>query len=380
MSNIKVKIKYPWKGSDSQYYKSMIENSPDGVDFFNPIKKIGNITNAKKFSKSNNLKKIVRKIASIVNIPNYIFPDKNDNNFDVIHCAHSLYLGKKPWVTDVEMYWNFSASSKISHSKSGMNKIKKTLSRKSCKKIIAWTETAKKQILDALQDDLIAKKITVMPYALPLGKTNTRTDNKINILFSSRYFYAKGGAQALKAIDILTKKYNNVNGFIVGQVPKKIINFYKSNDKMKFFGFIPLEKITNEVYPNSDIFIYPGFSDSFGFVIPEAMSFGIPIISIDRFSRKDLIEDSKTGFILPLEGIKYRKNETNGVDDGIPIIKNEDKLIDSFVSKASLLIEDKELLKKMSKNCLREVSDGKFSLKRRNDALKKIYMEAAESG
>ena len=63
------------------------------------------------------------------------------------------------------------------------------------------------------------------------------------------------------AIDKLTKKYNDVMGIIISDVPKEIFKKYQENKKIKFLGLIPQEKLFNEIYPSSDIFLYPSFSD-----------------------------------------------------------------------------------------------------------------------
>lgn len=377
MGKIKVCLRYPWKTSDSQYYKSMIDNPPEGVDITNSIKKVGNITSSsKKFAKSNRIKKYVRKVAGLLSAPNVIIPNKNDNYSDLIHCAHSLYLGDMPWVTDVEMYWSFASSHEIALSRMGRKRIKKMLKKDSCKKIIAWTNTAKKQIIENLDDKNIEKKITVISHAVPLPQFKKTKKDKINLLFLARYFYSKGGLQSLKVMDVLTKKYKNVYGIIIGGVPEEIIKKYSSNKKIKIMGLTPHKKIMKDIYPDSDIFIYPGFSDSFGFAIPEAMSFGLPVISVDRFSRKDLIKNNKTGFVVDFPEITYKWNCVNGVADGIPQIPNEDDVLDDMVTRASQLIESPKLLKKMSENCKEEVRSGMFSIKERNKKLKKVYKEA----
>ena len=44
--------------------------------------------------------------------------------------------------------------------------------------------------------------------------------------------------------------------------------------------------------------------------------------------------------------------------------------------KISILIEDNELRRKMGRNARREIETGKFSIKKRNEKLKKIFDEA----
>ena len=71
----------------------------------------------------------------------------------------------------------------------------------------------------------------------------------------------------------------------------------------------------------------------------------------------------KTGFIIP------RKKEIN-------YDQLDEEIIKKIEEKASLLIENKKLREKMSKNCLKTIKDGKFSIRERNKKLKRIYGEA----
>ncbi|MBA7613120.1 hypothetical protein ES703_20363 [subsurface metagenome] len=54
----------------------------------------------------------------------------------------------------------------------------------------------------------------------------------------------------------------------------------------------------------------------------------------------------------------------------------EPEVVDELVTKISLLMENFDLRKKMAKAARWEIEHGKFSIKRRNDRLKKIFDEA----
>jgi glycosyltransferase involved in cell wall biosynthesis len=170
----------------------------------------------------------------------------------------------------------------------------------------------------------------------------------------------------LEAFDILTKKYSNVEATFISDIPKNIFEKYSKNKKIKIFGLLPYEKIIKEIYPSSDIVIYPGYSDSFGFAFIESLAFGLPVVTVDGFARKDIIENGKTGYVIekPKEFV-FKHNR---------VIEKE--IIEKLVEKASKLIENKNLRKKMSKECIKTVRTGKFSIKERNNRLRRIYEEA----
>ncbi|PKM92360.1 MAG: hypothetical protein CVU81_00880 [Euryarchaeota archaeon HGW-Euryarchaeota-1] len=126
---------------------------------------------------------------------------------------------------------------------------------------------------------------------------------------------------------------------------------------------MPQKKLFEEIYLKTDILVYPSFTDTFGFAITEAMSFGIPVVSVEGHSRNELIDNSKTGFIVNLpENFSFNLNQ----------IENKE-LLKNLEEKTEELIKHKNLRNNMSKNCLKEIENGKFSIKNRNKKLKRIW-------
>lgn len=357
---MKVYLQYPWKFPDSPYYKYLIDSPPKDIKFKNIKKQKGVITKKNIFLFSNFLKKNIRKWTNKLNlsIPNAHLSPKGD--YDLIHCAHCLSKNKdKPWVADIEMMGSLVFTGYREYK--NMNKVKKILMNKNCKKIMPWTKEIEKKFLKRFPQ--MKNKTEVIYPAIPYKKINKKTNkNRINLIFSGRYFFEKGGLDSLKAIDLLTKKYKNVYAFFNSEIPENILESYKKNKKISFYGLIPQEKLFS-LYTSSDISIYPGYTDSFGFAYLESMSFGIPIVTVDGFARKEIVGEKKTGFVIPRpKNMEKRK------------INKE--IVDEIISKTSILIENKKLREKMSKECIKTIKDGKFSIKERNKKLKKIYNEA----
>jgi len=356
---MKVYLQYPWKFPDSPYYKYLIQSPPQGIEYLNIEKQKGVITSKSFFWFSNFLKRNIRRFTSLFNlsIPNTHLSPSGD--YDLIHCAHCLSKNTdKPWVADIEILWSMWISGR--ESLLGREKVKKILLNKNCRKIMPWTERTKEDILRVFPE--IKEKIEVVYPTVQTKKIIRKKNKEIVIIFSGRYFYSKGGLHSLEAIDILTKKYPNVKAIFNSDVPKELIKKYSKNKKITFYSLIPQKKLF-ELYNQSNILIYPGYSDSFGFAYLEAMSFGIPSITVDGFARKEIIENEKTGFVI---------EKDSEIDPG----KENKLIVSNIVEKASILIQNRKKLSLMSKNCLEEIKNGKFSIKERNRKLKKIYEEA----
>lgn len=362
---IKVYLQYPWIFPDSPYYKYLINKLSEGIEYINVKKQKGVIINKKIFWFSNFLKKVVRKGVRIFypSMPNAHLSPKGD--YDLIHCAHCLSKNKdKSWVADIEYRSQMWVSSVPA--RGSKKKVEKLLLDENCKKILPWTRAARDEIKNTFKNDGINKKMQIVYPGIPLPKFKKIKHKNINLFFVARYFYLKGGLHALKVMDRLSKKHLNVNGIIVSEVPEKIKRRYSKNTKIKFLPLMSQKELFEKVYSIGDIFIYPGYSDSFGFAITESLSFGIPVITIGGYSKKELVENEKTGFVI-------------GNNKGIDLYKIKQKdlyNIKQMVEKASKLIENKKLRTNMGKAARQEIAQGKFSVEKRNKKLIKIYREA----
>ncbi len=357
---IKIYLQYPWKFPDSPYYKYLIDYPPEEIKFENISNQKGVIINKKFFWFSNFLKRNIRRGLDNFNLslPNSHLSPEGD--YDLIHCAHCMSNNKnKPWVMDIESEWQLYVGKKNKNSK---DKVKKILLSRNCKKILPWTKTTAKELIKEFPE--IKNKIEVIYPAVPLKIIKKENNKKIILFFSGRYFYEKGGLYALEVIDKLTKKHLNVYGIFNSQTPEEILKRYEDNKKIKFYSLIPQKELF-KLYKKADFFIYPGFSDTFGFGFLEAMSFGLPIITIEGYARKEIIKD---------KGIIIKKPENFIFKRDIKELRED--LVREILKKTEHLILNEKLKKKMSKNCLEEIKNGKFSIKERNKKLKKIYEEA----
>ena len=364
MKNIKVFLQSPWKNTDSPYYKYLRKKSPIEIKYAN-AENFKLIQDKNKLRINNWVKQRIKLLIGKLypSMPNAHYTP-NPEKYDLIHCAHCISKNKSPWVCDIEFVGQFWASGPYKDFQSG-EKVLKYLQSDYCKKILAWTKWSEKGILKLFPE--IQKKVEILYPAIPGQKRKKSSSGKINLLFIGRDFKMKGGGIALKIFDELTKKYDNVYATVISDVPEKILKKYELNSKTKIYGLMSHEKLSEEIYPNEDIFVYPTFSDTFGFAILEAQSFGLPVVVMktrDTHTIGETVIDGKTGFIV--ENLKA--NAVNRVAS--------EKIIEQIKKVVEKLINDKSMLKSMSKNCLKEIGKGKFSIEKRNKKLRKIYEEA----
>ncbi len=369
MKKIKVYLQYPWKFPDSPYYKNLIQNSPKKLVYLNIKKQGGAITKKHFFKISNSLKLILRRFLDIFysSLPNaHLSPP---GEYDLIHCAHCISKNKTtPWVVDVEYPGQLWA---VGHNIKNKTSVRKYLERNNCKKIVAWTELTKKSLEE--QFPTIKEKLIKIYPLINFPNMKKRKHDGLNLLFVSRYFYAKGGLHAIETIDRLTNKYPGVKGIIVGDIPKEILFKYGSNKKIKFYELLPQTELFQKVYSISDIFVYPGYSDSFGFAIPEIMSLGIPVVSVDVSTRREIIEDGKNGLLVKTsmtqQQLEKLANKLN---------KNSKEIINQISKKIEELILDKSRLKELSKNARKIRDSSDFSSKETVKKWEEVYKDAVK--
>lgn len=185
------------------------------------------------------------------------------------------------------------------------------------------------------------------------------------VIYSARAFNLKGGLLALEVMNRLKKKYN-IRCIVISDVPEKLKKKYS---EVEIYKLMPQEKLF-ELMSIADVFLYPSQMDTFGFAILEAMSFGVPTVALNTpltNSIDEIIENEKTGFLIDYQNPKGFLKE---------ISEEEEEIIEKLCSKCKSLCNDKLLKKQMSKNCLKEIKNGKFSIEKRNKKLFQIYSEA----
>jgi glycosyltransferase involved in cell wall biosynthesis len=355
---MKVYLQYKYGTKDSPQFQYLLKHPPTGIEYLNWKRGRDTVTSANALTRMNTSKHGIRYIIMKLNlpIPNVSFITSRFQ-FDLIHAINTIPITMKPFVVEFEMFWQpFLCSA---NNKFAQKIVKFLLKRKNCRAITVWSELTKKHLLTLFDDDIeIAKKINVIYPAVPLQKSNSQ-HKKLTIGFIGRYFYEKGGDVALKVME----KCPDLNGIVVSTIPKDV----KIPSNVKVYDLLSREKLLKDIYPNIDLMLYPGFSDSFGFIFLESMSFGIPILTVNGYSRVEIVVPDENGFVM------------NSILDkwGHYSLSNDDMyFVNRLIGAVAVLAKDKKLYKKISDANYKCIKNGRFSVKVRNDKLFDMYQEA----
>ena len=137
-------------------------------------------------------------------------------------------------------------------------------------------------------------------------KINNTTE--LNILYLSNLIVEKGILDYIDAMQILIEKGYKIQGTIVGNEgdisKENLIKLLKQKrvDKQICFKGPKYDKEKFEEYKDADIFVFPTYYsvEAFPGVILEAMQYELPVISTCEASIPLIIDDNKTGFLIPI--------------------------------------------------------------------------------
>lgn len=303
--------------------------------------------------------KSVANISKPAKVPGYV---------KLIHSFNTIPDTDKPYIIELESFHSLHIGNPID-SKTN-NIIKKLLGRPNCKKILFWTKNAFDNFHKLINDKKLLEKSMILSPGVPLYTKNKR-HRKPTIGFIARDFVNKGGNFILPIMESFVSA-GKAKAIVVTNlelVGEETLNKYK--DTITFMPLMDRSKLHKKVLSQIDILFYPGFSDSFGYAMPEAMSHGIPIVTFNGCARQEIVHHGKGGYIvwgaLSKWGFLETKPETEQEIDHA-----------TFATTMALtnLISNKRLWAAMSDYNYNLVKDGQFSIASRNKQLKKVYKEA----
>jgi glycosyltransferase involved in cell wall biosynthesis len=304
--------------------------------------------------------------------------------YDVVHSGQSILDTNRPYVMDFEHAAVFAGYNQFALRKPAfVRALKAKLLNKNLKRLTPWSNAARESLLNFVPDEELATKTeTVYPVISPPVGFKKEKHDQVNFLFIGNVFYEKGALDALLAFESLAAKFD-VTLTVVSQIPPEIQARFGNNPKIRLLPLQPYEKI-KQLYAQSDVFVFPTHYDTFGFVIPEAMSYGLPVIGVDSFSSPELIMHECTGLIVRsfYSSFSADRGYASPTVESLYATRQQACLnptkdyVATLAGAMQRLIEDGALLSKMAGNAVAETTEGKFSPAVWKKKMGHIYSEA----
>ena len=172
------------------------------------------------------------------------------------------------------------------------------------------------------------------------------------ILFVGNLIKRKGVPLLIESLKLLRQTVPNFLAMIVGQgeelqILKALVDDYRLNDHVKFYGRITKEDLS-ELSAVADVFVLPSTSEGHSVAILEAMASGLPIIASDIEGNRESVEDGINGLLF------------------------ENGNVENLAVKLTTILTDSNLRQRLSKNSS-DIYLNKFSTKTQIDNYLKIY-------
>ena len=190
-----------------------------------------------------------------------------------------------------------------------------------------------KELSDFYETRVKNTKVVYIPNFIDKMPTKISNLQNKQLISVGRLDKIKGFDDLIDIFNIFQKSHDDWVLHIVGDGNEKQ-NLQNKINKLNLQNKIFLcgTKLSHELeseYINSSIYLMTSFSESFGLVLVEAASYGLPLIAFDSAKgAKEIIKNNKNGFLIP----------------------NRD--ISVFLEKLNELLENSEQQKNFSKNSL----------------------------
>lgn len=156
-------------------------------------------------------------------------------------------------------------------------------------------------VADSLPSEARAKKkITIVPFGSPVSSpmdVRKPATGKLRVLFVGSLTQRKGLGDLLAAARLLNR--NDMELVVMGS-PQVPMEFYtKEFNGVTYEPGRPHAQVL-ELMRSCDIFCLPSIVEGRALVMQEAMSQGLPLIITPNTGGGDLIEEGRTGFLVPI--------------------------------------------------------------------------------
>lgn len=126
--------------------------------------------------------------------------------------------------------------------------------------------------------------------------------NNYNVLAVGRLSREKGFTDLIDIFKLVNDKNKKIKLILVGdgsdkQKIKQKIKYYKLNKNILLTGYLNQERLKKE-YSKASLFVMTSFEESFGIVLIEAMSYGIPCLAFDSALGAKEIINGKNGKLI----------------------------------------------------------------------------------
>jgi len=292
---------------------------------------------------------------------------------------------RRPWISECECVDQFAGFyGHNARCESYVRRLRAIMERDEMRRMIV-PSLASKNGFEALGLPLEKVRVLYPGLRCTVGKHHFE-NQRVRLLFnfgSGALFFSKGGREVLDSFKILKKKFNRLELVICGRDSQGKVT---CPEGVTFRGYVPHKTYMKDLLPTVDILVHPTHMDTIGFVVLEAMAAGLPIVATKHYAIPEIIEERANGYLIDdIRNVWYDeafvpkpnyRQEYHAVDRVFAKETEHRHAVEQLVFYLEKLIEDPELRNRIGNSNRQKVSEGKFSVDRRNEELFSMYRDA----
>jgi len=156
-----------------------------------------------------------------------------------------------------------------------------------------------------IYNQYIPRKYLIIENAFKISSHSSKpTTRSPLVLFAGRQTYGKGFDLFIKTAEILHQKHPSWQFIAIGQ-PSPYI---KTPNFIQNLSQIPHKQVLKTMHQASALVVPSRWPEPFGRIVIESLSQTTPVIVSNKGALPDLIEDSKTGLISPINSQKFTQS------------------------------------------------------------------------
>jgi len=179
------------------------------------------------------------------------------------------------------------------------------LSSRRCVGIRAISAACKRSVTENFGAKIGAKTTVIYPCE---GLESAQKPKQFNgkIFFVGSQFSVKGGKILVKFIDMVNQQHPECSFVVVAHVPEQYRKKLERNETVTTLKpeFTRLE-LLDYIQSEASVLFHPSLMESFGMVILEALSVGVPALSFDFYNLPELVVNGRSGFNVHLVESKW---------------------------------------------------------------------------
>lgn len=251
-----------------------------------------------------------------------------------------------------------------------------------------WSQTQLGNFLANLPADLARELlergvVAALPPAIapkPVSPTARGQELLRCLCIASGKFWHKGVADTIAAMSLLAQRGVPAKLTLVADmIPAEWEAYARSLPNVDILSRLPRERL-DALYRSHDLLIFLSHHDTFGWVILEAKSFGLPTLATRFYNRAEIVEHEADGVLLsdpfanpffPVQAEPYCGSHLSVGGGGILKMTSWiEPYIEDVVSAIERLAFDRTILKKLARGALASVEAGaKFGVSTRMSRL-----------